>query len=70
MMGRIHPPGLETPHNTDIVHYFLDQRNGVLTRAVIGGNKGVEKHTGKEPDDDHARENRSNADQAHSNRSC
>ena len=40
-MGRIHPPGLETPHNTDTVHYFSDQRNGVLTWAVIGGNKGA-----------------------------
>ena len=36
-----HPPGLETPHNTDTVHYFLDQRNGVLTWAVIGGNNGL-----------------------------
>ena len=31
VMGRIHPPGLETPHNTGIVHYFRQRRNGVLT---------------------------------------
>ena len=42
-----HPPGLETPHNTNIVHYFRQRRNGVLTWAVIGGNKGAERHTNR-----------------------
>jgi len=35
------------PRNTDIVHYFLDQRNGVLTWAVIEGNKDAERHTNR-----------------------
>jgi hypothetical protein len=47
--GGRHPPGLETPHNTDTVHYFLDRRNGVLTRMAIEGNKGADRHIGKEP---------------------
>ena len=34
-------PGLETPHNLDIVLYFRQRRNGVLTRQVIDGNKGA-----------------------------
>ena len=41
-----------TSHDTDIVHYFLDQRNGVLTWEVIEGNKDAERHTNRRQDYD------------------